>query len=69
MLEFRHVLIHPAYDLIVVFVRDLCIVHVPAGQFLRQDLIENIVFVIGNGFVDTAFAKSAGRDYFPVPKF
>ena len=40
-----------------------------AGKFFRQNLIENIVLVVGNGLVDAAFGIGFGRNIDTVPLF
>ena len=55
-----HITVHPFYDLTVVFRGDLRIVHVPAGQLFGQDLIENVILIKGDGFVDAALGVGLG---------
>ena len=66
-LEFAHIAIHPADDLIVVIGIDLRIFHIPPGQLFGQDLIEYIVFIKGDGFMDAAFHIGSGRDGDTIP--
>ena len=66
-LELTHILIHPADDLIVIFFCNLGVGHIPAGQFLGQNLIEYIVFVIGDGFMDATLHIGFGGDGDAVP--
>ena len=68
-LKFPHIAIHSAYDLIVVFLVDLRILHIPAGKFLGQNLVEDIVFVECDGFMNAAVAISSGRNVDIVPLF
>ena len=68
-LKFPHVIFHSADDLIVIFIGDFRICHIPAGQFLRQNLIEDRVFVQADRLVDTAFGVGSGGDGNAVPIF
>ena len=54
-LEFRHIPVHAGDDFIVIFFGDFGVIHIPSGKFFCQDLLEDIVFIIGDGFVDAAF--------------
>ena len=67
MLKFRHIVVHPTQDLPVVLVCDLGIVHIPAGELLSQDLVEDIVLVVGDGFVDASLGISLGGNHSPFP--
>ena len=66
-LKFRHVPIHPCDDLIVIVVGDLRIVHVPAGKFLRQYFVKNVVLIAGDGLVNPALLIGAGGNDGSVP--
>ena len=66
-LELPHVAVHPAYDLIVVFFIDLRILHVPSGQLLGKDLVEDIVLIECDGFVNAAVAVGFGRNIGIIP--
>ena len=76
-LKFRHVAIHPADDLIVIFRSDLRIVHIPAGKFLCQDFVSYWHYGFGHFLIYADFIQRftaskpdpADRiDYFTSPK-
>ena len=66
-LEFGHIPVHPGDDLLIVFIGDFRIVHIPAGKLFCQDFVKDHIFIIGDGFVDAALRIGAGRDYGTVP--
>ena len=64
-----HIPVHPADDFFVIILGNFGIVHVPAGKFFCQYFIEHIVFIQGNGFMNTSFGKSPGGNDGPIPDF
>ena len=67
--KFRHIPVHPCYNLVVVFFADFGVVHIPAGKLFGKDFVENIVLVQGNGFMNSTLRVSLGRDYGAFPDF
>ena len=68
-LKFRHIPIHPAYNLVVILVGDFRIIHIPAGKLLGENFVEDVVLIAGDGFVNAALLVSWGRNHRAVPDF